>query len=379
MPYKVMVISSVHRWDDTRIFYRQATSLAKKYSVELHAPADFQKKTINDIKIFGLPRWKKETDRIKSWWTLLKRGLSSDADVIHFHDPELIPVGFLIKMIKKVKVIYDIHEHVVYDIMDKSWIPRYLRSLVKNLYILIEKICLPRFDAIIYTTPIVGERYYKIGRKVVSIENYPQLELFDNSVNVEPVHGIPTMVYLGRVKKERGVKEAIFEFREVVDKLPNARFLIIGDIVPESYDNELKKLVNDMHLEKNVSFLGFVPYDETVNYLKNASCGIVTFLPERNNMACLPNKLFEYMASGLPVIASNFKLYKDVIENSESGLTVEPENVKMLAEAIIYMLKNNDIALNMGLHAQEAFKKKYNWEAEEKKLFNLYSELLCGK
>lgn len=374
-----MVISSVHRWDDTRIFYKQATSLAKKYSVELHAPADFQKKTINNIKILGLPRWKKETDRIKSWWTLLKRGLSSDADVIHFHDPELIPVGFLIKMIKKVKVIYDIHEHVVYDIMDKSWIPRYLRSMVKNLYILVEKICLPRFDAIIYTTPIVGERYYKIGRKVVSIENYPQLELFDNSVNVEPANGIPTMVYLGRVKKERGVKEAIFAFGEVVDKLPNARFLIIGDIVPESFDNELKKLVNDMHLEKNVSFLGFVPYGETVNYLKNASCGIVTFLPERNNMACLPNKLFEYMASGLPVIASNFKLYKDVIEDSESGLTVEPENVEMLAEAIIYMLKNNDIALNMGLHAREAFKRKYNWEAEEKKLFNLYSELLCEK
>ncbi len=373
---KVMIITSVHRWDDTRIFHRQAISLAKKFDVELHAPADFTVRELNGVRIFGLPKWKKERDRIRSWWILFRRALKSSADVIHFHDPELIPLCFFLKIIKKVKIIYDIHEHVLYDIMDKQWIPSYLKPAVKNVYILFEKICLPRFDAIIYTTPIVGWRYQNICKRVVSIENYPQLGLFDNSKKSNPDSGIPSVIYLGRVKKERGVKEVILAFREVIRKLPEARFLIVGDVVPESYEFELKKLVTDLQLESNVSFLGFVPYHETIKYLRSASCGIVTFLPEKNNMACLPNKLFEYMACGLPVIASDFELYKEVIEGSECGKNVDPENIEMIIDAIVDMLLNTESLKKMGLNGKKAFETKYNWENEEGKLLKLYDDLL---
>ncbi len=371
-----MIITSVHRWDDTRIFHRQATSLAKKYDVELHASADFSEKELNGVRIIGLPKWTKETDRIRSWWILFRRALKSSADVIHFHDPELIPLCFFLKIIKKVKIIYDIHEHVLYDIMDKQWIPVYLKPLVKNVYILFEKICLPRFDAIIYTTPIVGQRYQNICKNVVSIENYPQLGLFDNSEKSNPDSGTPSVIYLGRVKKERGVKEVILAFREVIKKLPEARFVIVGDVVPHSYELELKKLVADLHLESSVNFSGLVPYQETMKYLGNASCGIVTFLPERNNMACLPNKMFEYMACGLPVIASNFDLYKEVVEGSACGIIVDPENVGMIADAIVDMLSNTESLKKMELNGKRAFEFKYNWEHEEVKLLALYDYIL---
>jgi len=273
-------------------------------------------------------------------------------------------------------IIYDIHEHVLYDIMDKQWIAGYLKPVVKNIYILFEKICLPRFDAIIYTTPIVGQRYQNICKKVVSIENYPQLHLFDNSENNNHETVTPSVIYLGRVKKERGVKEVIQAFREVVRKIPEARFLIVGDIVPESYEIELKKLVTGLQLKKNVTFTGFVPYRETIKYLRNASCGIVTYLPEKNNMACLPNKLFEYMASGLPVIASDFDLYKEVVEGSKCGKSVNSENIEMIADAIVDMLSDNGALKEMGMKAKKAFETKYNWEHEEVKLLKIYDDIL---
>lgn len=376
MKPKALIISSVHRWDDTRIFHRQATSLAKKYDVELHAPADFCSRQLNGLSVIGLPKWKKESDRIRLWWILLKRVFKSDANIVHFHDPELIPLGFIIKLFSKKKVIYDVHEHIIADIGSKNWIPNYMKSLVTKALILLENIAVPKFDAVIYTTPSVGERYLRRSKKAVSIENYSKLDTFDEIQLRKRVSSHKTVIYLGRVLKLKGVHQVIRAFKNVIASLPDARFVIVGDIVPKDFELELRTLTKDLKLEKQIEFAGFIPHLETVEYLTNADCGVVTFLPAKCNTACLPNKLFEYMAAGIPVVASNFPLYREVVEGSKCGLLVNPDNTDMIAEAIVRILGNPEVASQMGLRGREAFKRKYNWEKEEEKLLELYGELL---
>lgn len=372
MKPKVMIISSVHRWDDTRIFHRQATSLAKKYDVELHAPADFDSKELNGVKIIGLPKWKKERDRVKLWWILFKRVFQSNADIVHFHDPELIPLGIVVKLFSKRKVIYDVHEHYVYNIMDKDWIPMYVRPFVRRVFILLESICVPKFDSIIYTTPKVGQRYFSITKRAISIENYPKKSTYETPSQKRDKNFV---IYLGRVKRDRGIEEAILAFRKVIKKVPSATLNIVGDVTPERYENELKLLVKQLSLDGRIFFYGYVPHLKTLDFLKKAICGIVTFLPVKNHMSCLPNKLFEYMASGISVIASNFELYKQVVDNSKCGITVDPNNVEAIADAIIKICNDVDNAVRMGMNGREAFDKRYNWEIEEKKLWGLYAEL----
>jgi glycosyltransferase involved in cell wall biosynthesis len=371
---KVMIITSVHRWDDTRIFHRQATSLARKFDVELHAPADFNEKELNNVKILGLPKWRKKGDRIKIWLILLKRTFLSKSNLIHLHDPELIPLAMIVKLILRKKIIYDVHEEIVLDIQGKDWIPSYLKFIVVNAFILIEKICVPFFDAVVYTTPIVGKRYVNSAKKAVSIENYSKVDTF---LSIRRQYGQRSyeVIYLGRVLNVRGVDRVIRAFQNVVTRISEAKFIIVGDVVPESYENELRNLVKSLQLEAHVDFVGFVPHLETISYLKRADCGIVTFLPKKLNRACLPNKLFEYMACGLPVIASDFDLYKEVIEESECGINVDPENIEMIADAIVDMLSNTDSLKKMGLNGKKAFETRYNWEREEIKLLKLYDDI----
>ena len=121
MPEKsIFVGTSVHSWNDTRIFYKEAISMAKKYNVEIHAPADFDFKEEQNVKIFGLPLWQRVGERRLIRKLLFKRVKESSADVFHFHDPELIFLGLYVKLFKKKKVIYDIHEDIYSAILLKK-------------------------------------------------------------------------------------------------------------------------------------------------------------------------------------------------------------------------------------------------------------------
>ncbi len=370
----VFVMSSVHRWDDTRVFHRQASSLAKHHQVQLHAPAPFSYKEMNGVNVHGLPPWTTEIQRVALWCRLLVRAVRSNAEVFHFHDPELLPLGFLLELLGK-KVIYDVHEDIYSDILDKQWIPPYLRRGVASFFSLVERLTVPLFDTVIYTTSLVGQRYLKIARKAVSIENYPMLSIFADPEPQRPSLDRHDVIYLGNVFYVRGVEEVIRSWPRVVDVHPQARFVIVGEIVPPAFETHLRTLTAELKMQEHVVFCGHVDYLQTRDYLSRAAVGVVTFLPFKNNLSCLPNKLFEYMASGLAVVASDFPLYREVVQASNCGLLVDPTNTAQVAEAVIRLLSDREGARTMGENGRHAFVQKYNWEQEEHALFAIYDSL----
>ncbi|MCM8808341.1 MAG: glycosyltransferase, partial [Candidatus Omnitrophica bacterium] len=126
---------------------------------------------------------------------------------------------------------------------------------------------------------------------------------------------------------------------------------------------------------QNVEYLGYVNREKVKEIFLRSTGGMVLFLPEPNHVNAQPNKIFEYMSAGLPVISSDFPLWKEVIEGNKCGICVNPLNPEEIAEAIKYLVNNPDKAKEMGENGRRAVLEKYNWDIESKKLIEIYENL----
>jgi len=149
----------------------------------------------------------------------------------------------------------------------------------------------------------------------------------------------------------------------------------VGKATPESFQHEIDGLIVSLHLTKNVEIVPWVSYDKKEEYSAKASMGIVTYLSYPNNISCLPNKLFDYMLMSLPVVASNFPLYKEVIDESQCGIIVDPSNPDEIAKAITYLIEHPEEAVHLGNNGRRAVEERYNWEVEGKKLLEVYRNI----
>lgn len=369
---KICILTSVHPTFDVRIFQKQAKTLVGSgYDVTLIAQHG-SNELVDGIKIIALPKSKNRFQRILIGWKLFKLALKQKSDIYHFHDPELLLLGVLLKVLTRAKIIYDVHEHYPNAILDRTWIPACLRKTTSKLFAFVEKILVPFLDLVIYTTPAVGERYKKMKIKTERIENYPLLglaDLYKSSTRQKHI------VYLGLMSRIRGTHELIEAFALVAGKYPGWKLYLVGTIMPASFAEEIEKLIKKLNIGQHIRLVSQVSFEEKEKYSKQASVGIVTYLPYANNISCLPNKLFEYMLAGLPVIASNFPLYREVVEGNKCGITVDPTNPKKIAAAIEYLITYPSEREKMGENGRKAISEKYNWENESKKLLEIYGKL----
>jgi glycosyltransferase involved in cell wall biosynthesis len=369
---KVCVLTSVHIPFDGRIFHRAAKSLAQAgYEVVLIAQHD-KAEVVDGVRIVPLPQPKNRIHRMtKVLWRLYRLAVQEDADVYHFHDPELMIVGLLLKLRGK-KVIWDVHEHYPNSILDKYYIARPLRRFIAASFNLFERAVVRFFDYVIYTTPFVGQRYQTMKVRSGPIENYPILRLSE-TFQREPQKKI---IYLGGMARIRGLIEVIQAFALAAKKHPDWELDLVGLSRPASFEQELRDLAKRLGVAAQVRFVSWVPYEEKERLSSQASLGVITYLPCSNNTSCLPNKLFDYMLVGLPVVASDFPLYQDVVEPNHCGLTVDPTQPEEIARAMEYLIEHPQEAKQMGENGRRAVLEKYNWEKESQKLLQIYDTVL---
>jgi glycosyltransferase involved in cell wall biosynthesis len=369
---KVCVLTTVHMPFDGRIFHRGARSLAKAgYDVTLIA-RHTKEEIVGGVRVLPLPQAKNRLQRVtKVMRRLYRLAVRENADVYHFHDPELMIVGLLLKVRGK-KVIWDAHEHYPNSILDKYYISKPLRWLTSRSFDLFERAVIRFFDYIIYTTPLVGARYATMKVRAGRVENYPIVELS----KTPPRQPQEKIIYLGGMSKIRGLLEVVEALAEVVQKHPRWKLCLVGSFSPASFEGEVRDLVRKLGAEANVDFIPWVPYDEKEKLSSQAAMGVITYLPYSNNTSCLPNKLFDYMLVSLPVIASNFPLYREVVEESHCGLIVDPSKPREIARAMEYLIEHPDEARRMGDNGRRAVLEKYNWETESKELLRIYDEVI---
>jgi glycosyltransferase involved in cell wall biosynthesis len=367
---EVVHLTSVHIATDTRIFQKQLKTLKEDgYRVSLIAPGT-EDLVLDGIPVLHIPVYKNRLSRfIFGAWHVYRRAKALNADLYHFHDPELATVGLALRMSGK-KVIYDVHEDMPRQLYDKEYLPSWI---VRPLSWVLEKFELfaaRRFNGIITVTQAIHARFP--GEKAVMVQNFPILSQYLAIDTANYLLRPQTVIFMGVIQDIRGITEVVEAMEEVAGKHPEAKFRLIGRIEPDSYRKQLEGMPGWMH----VSAIGWLSQDEVNSYLEQARVGVVTYHPYPNHIEAQPNKLFEYMAAGLPVIASDFPLWRNIVDEYRCGLLVDPRSPGQVREAILWMLDHPDAAAEMGRRGREAVIKHFNWDTEAGYLRELYARVL---
>lgn len=365
IPDTICHITTVHSALDGRIFRKECSSLVRSgYRVTLIASHD-RDDDVMSITIKSLPKSK---NRLHRMFALSSRALviacRQKAALYHFHDPELLWVGLFLRLLGK-KVIYDVHEDVPRDILTKNWVSPVVRNVLSNMVEQVENIASRRMNYVIAATPFIRDRFLRLNCKTIDVNNYPETDELCQAP-VEWSKKKPAVCYVGGIWPGRG----LFEMIRAIN-MTDATLYLAGNISLQD-----KKKIVSMPGWTRVHAPGYLNRNEVSEILAKSMAGLVLFHPEPNHVNAQPNKLFEYMSAGLPVVASNFPLWRDIIERNKCGLCVNPMEPREIAKAIQWIVQHPAEAKRMGENGREAVLDRYNWSSQEARLLTVYKELL---
>ncbi|MBN1995840.1 MAG: glycosyltransferase family 4 protein [Anaerolineae bacterium] len=367
---KVVILTSIHPPFDVRIYQHQARTLADEgYEVSLMGTNIHAHKTSEGIFVTGVPQPKGKLGRLFNWLEFFKIALAQKADVYHFHDPDLLLVGLFLQLFSRRPVVYDCHEAYWEVIQEREWVPKLLRPLAGFMYNLLEYLVTRFLAAVVIASP--GQQIHLPD--AILIRNLPRLENFalPKQANRNPTQ----LIYLGLLAHERGIEDLIEACRLLL-KERDVKIFLVGGVADKKTGSAIDQLIPAYGLDESIKYLGVVTYSEGVELLTQSSIGLIPFRATPALCRAIPVKMFEYMACGLPIVATDLPLTAAVVKEVNCGLIVPPANPCLIAEAIAYLLDHPQEARKMGENGRQAVLERYNWESEAKKLLDLYAFLL---
>lgn len=387
-PASNILILAKHFTADPRMFERQARSLADAgYAVHIIAlrqdPPPREYPNVVEVQGLNVPRSRLHLFRFVA--DVYKLAKHIKADVVHIHDPDLIPVALLLKLRNGSKIIFDIHEDHAKSIAQNQWLPGLLRKPISLTFRLIEQMALRYFDALVLAaSDLVGS--YRHRNSVVAA-NFPRVEIMNhieeqdpdadpcNDKGKAPFRG----VYIGSFGKERAIAEIILAFEHLNrDAKSPEYFLWLGGALQPK---DLKTFVLQKAEEHSfIEYLGYVTFDEMLRHFACSDVGFICFHSSSNAATSTyrSNKFFQYMSLGVPAIVSDYPMWKEAVEKIGCGLSVNAKDPLSIADAIRYLAEHPKERKMMRQSGQKAVLEKYNWNNEAKKLIGLYTKLLNG-
>ncbi|MFP3881971.1 MAG: glycosyltransferase [Actinomycetota bacterium] len=338
MKATVLVVTTVHWPDDTRIRERLIRTLSREFEVR-YASREPGPTDTSDLRWIPL-----RGGRVRRNLSALRHCLLSDWEVLVVHDPELLPTAMLTRALRRRPVVFDVHENIPATAFTRSWVPdRMRRPLAWVLGILLRFVERP----LVITLAEEGYSSLFAGDHVV-FPNYP-----DTSRYPEPASGDGSVAYLGDVTTERGAGVAVdaanFHGRRVV---------FVGRVT-EEVKMWLRERAKD---PSGLEFTGLLPNPEAIERIRTAGVGIAPLLDTPNYRHSLPTKILEYLAVGLPVVASDLSGTRKLVDGLDSVKLVPPGDADSLARAIEASL---DPAVRKSAAVQVAtVRERYRWPGE---------------
>ena len=366
---KVCHLTSVHARKDTRIFVKECSSLSRAgfdtYLIVADSLGNEESNGVNIVDV-GLVKGGRLNRFVKTTKKVYQKAIDLDADLYHFHDPELMFYAYKLKRLGK-KVIYDVHEDLPRQVMTKPYLDFFSKYVISFLIEKIEHYLASKFDAIVTVTNHISKRFFRYNDNTCILYNFPSLDEIDTVDWDEKKNEI---CYVGSISKVRGIIELVSALNSIEVKLN-----LGGKFNSTQLEVEVKKMPD----WTKVNYLGFLSREDVVKVFNRSKIGIVTLHPTVNYIDALPVKMFEYMLAGIPVIVSDIPLWKELVEEEECGTVVDPFNISDISDVINQYLQNEFRAKKHGENGRQAIIQKYNWGIEEKKLVHLYHKMLEKK
>jgi glycosyltransferase involved in cell wall biosynthesis len=373
---KVCHITTVHPTFDARIFYKECKTLVQAgYNVSLISQHNLNE-SVDGVRIIPLPRIKNRFKRrTKLVWKAFILALKENADIYHFHDPELISIGILLKLFRK-KVVYDIHEYYSEIVplrcnIKTGFLYLFIKFIVK---LFIEYIPSKIFNLIVFPTYSL-EKEYNIPHRSIVLVNFPNIKsIKDEEKFLDQKKKIYDIIHVGTISPPR-MKFMLEVTKELSKSNKKFKWLFLGiskhtiNWVLKNYD---KKFINEYIIMKTR-----VPYLEALEYISESCLGFNYHPYEKRFLVAIPMKVFEYMINDIPVVTTALPELKFYLKNNINALLVDSQDPVEYCEAIKLLLNNSNKALNIAIKGKKLITEKLNWESSEsKKLIKAYESLI---
>jgi glycosyltransferase involved in cell wall biosynthesis len=369
-PLRTVHLAPGHVPFDTRVFHKEARTLrAAGYDVAVVAPHD-RSEVVDGVEIVGLPCLRGRTDRfLRGPFRLFRTARRAGGDVYHVHDIEAVPVGVALALTGKT-VIVDSHEDYPRLVLDRPWIPARLRRPMSRAVVSGERVAARAVDAVISAEDAGAERFPPA--KTVVVRNAPLESEFSAAGPPITARG-NVVVYVGDITRQRGAVEMV-DAVGAVDAATAPRLVLIGRMGEPALEAELQARPGWARVE----YRGVQDRIGVVDALHSAKVGLVLWHPTRKHReGAVPVKLLEYLAAGLPVVASDFPVMRGLLESCAGGVLVDPLDVVASTDAIERLLGMAPDALQaMSDRVRAHVLEHHTWRAEGEALLDVYARLV---
>ncbi len=362
----IVQLSTVHPAQDTRVLHRECRALAEAgYRVTLIARCEAPF-SLHGVSVQPVATQRSRLGRmLLAPWAAFRQAIALDPQAIHIHDPELLPMAVVYRALGQ-KVVYDRHEDVPLQVAEKPYLPRWLRPILAPVVATAEAVLFRLCSGRIAAEAPFLENLPR--RDTVLLRNLVDLREFENSAP-DP-DAPPDFVYVGALSLLRGAVSMV----DAIDQLriDDARLHLIGPLQPPTLVDSLAARSG----WSRTTWHGWQNRPEIAERLQQVRAGLCLLQPTEKYKRAWPVKLYEYMAAGLPVIVSDFPLWRGIVEDAGCGLLVDPTDPAAIAEAMQWILEHPEEARAMGRRGREAVEQKYDWAQEKQTLINFYSRLI---
>jgi len=367
--------TSVHNWDDIRIFHKEARTLTSIGEVHLvgvdnpdSTPTELDGITLTRLPADGLRLQPggKFLPRLKRIARISRIVLAGAYQVFHFHDPELIPVGWLAKLRGR-RVIYDVHEDVGTMLLSRQGLPKWLGPVSGRLMRGLEYLSTLVFDRIILAATSIARTFNPKNARFVL--NYPivnQVPQPGRRADGEPLR----LVYVGGLTTARGINELI----DAVQALRNNGETLTLDLYGVIAEQQLKNRIQSISNSGWLTWHGWLPIAQLMDRLKDYHVGLSSIRDLPNYRYAWPTKVLDYLAAGLPVIASRLPGTEELLSGPDCVVYFEPGDSSSLQTAI-QSLQDEKVRRRLAAKSAGAAA-DYSWESQAEALINVYHEIL---
>lgn len=364
---KICHMTSAHPWSDTRIFHKELKSL-RDAGYEPHLVVNNAASRMEDgIAVHGVTTTNRGrlSRMVLGTMRVYRESRRLKADVYHFHDPELMPWALLLRL-RGATVVYDVHEDLPRDILMKEWIPAGLRRAMSWFFERFENAVARCMSGVIAATPHIRERFVRAGIDARNVGNFPRIEELTprRQDQVQKLH----VCYVGAISRARGIREIVRALEHVPQ---DVKLVLCGTFTDAALEVEVRSLPG----WSKVDYLGQVDRHTVQQVVAESLAGLSILQPSEAFLDALPTKIFEYMACGVPVLVSDFPLWRTIVEQSDCGFAVDPTNPEAIARAIHRLSADFEHAKALGINGRHAVENAFNWDIESRELIKLYGEL----